>query len=127
MICGIWGFAMVIPDWVKSSIPAAVVALGFISYEWFGRKGEVAPTPAITTVAKQYKSDLSPRYHTAAEKVRSHVFEDKQAIGQYIQAGSKPLATAMDTAVAPFMSSENKIENADAVADILDSISQGMK
>lgn len=118
---------MVVPDWVKSSIPAALVAVGFVAYEWFGRKGEVAPTPTVANVARQYKADLSPRYHVAADKVRSHVFEDKRAIGQFIQAGAKPLETTLDSAVAPFVDSENKIVNADAVADVLDLVSSGMK
>lgn len=116
------------PEWAKMWVPPAVVFAAFIGYDYFVRDHGSEPyQPSVVKVARQYKASLSPTYHTAAEKVRSHVFEDKKAVGEYLQSSAKPLAAAMDTAITPLIDKDGKFENPDGVAEVLDEISKGFK
>lgn len=120
---------------VKSWLPSIVLFWALVTYDQYSRE-RIKPAPKsefpqssspVALAAWHYKLSLPTVYHAAAVKVRNHEFQDKKAIGEYLQAAAKPAADALDVQIDPFVGPDGKFTDPSAVADALDQAYVGLR
>lgn len=107
--------------------PAVVVGSLIFGYEEFVRPHPEVPVSPIVATAKTYVKTLPEAYASASAQVKNGVITDKKSLVSALQAHTKPLIEALDSAFAPLIDEKEKILNAPAAADVLAQVSAALK